>query len=79
MMKAISMKELQEIAKTKWVRPRKRDHGNPPLDSPRFNATLTFQDRLCFMLGAHLLAVGGAEYADSNDSRTWTPIELCGH
>ena len=79
MKKAITMKELQVIAQTKWIRPRKRDEMNPAYDKARFNATLTYQDCWCFIWGAFLLTVNGAEYADTHDSKTWTPIELNGH
>ena len=79
MKKAITMTELQEIAKTKWIRTVKRDSLNPHYDSAKYNATITHQEQWCFVWGSFLLSVNGAEYADSPDSKTWTQIQLNGH
>ena len=79
MNKAISMKELQEIAKNKWIRPKKFDSANKAYSTPRFNATITYQDGWFFIWGVFLLKVDATEYADSFDSTNWTPINLHGH
>ncbi len=79
MKKAITMSELQEIAKTKWIRTVKRDKHNPHYDSAKYNATITHQDVWCFEWGAFLLPVNSAEYADEPHAKDWTKIQLNGH
>lgn len=77
--KAITLTELQEIARTKWIRPKKRDPKNTHMDTAKYNLTLTVQDgEWHFIWGSFLLKLSDAEYADTYDASEWASIELNG-